>query len=414
MNVSAFISKKSYASFSGSFTKTIIRISVAATALSLAVIIIAYAVFAGFQSDISKKVFGFWGHIHITDLSVNRSIEPVPIFVTDSLIRSIKEYDYKLKSSSSAIENVHPFAIIPGIINKEEESAGLFFKGLDQRFQWDQFKTYVKEGDVGLWDSSCIRQILISEQTALEHSWKPGDALILNVVSNGEHLKRKLKIAAIYKTGLEEYDKKFAIIHLDLIREILNWNQSQATGLEISVRNVAQAEQISQIIYDDILPMKYYSETIRNKFPNIFEWLALQDINKYFILGLVLLVCIINMIVMLLVLVLERVYLIGVLSSLGMRVSSIRKIFLYYSSYILFWGILLGNLLGVGFCLLQKKYKFIRLSEADYYLSHAPVSLELWPVLGLNILFFGLIVLVLILPSSFVAKIKPVESLKFR
>jgi lipoprotein-releasing system permease protein len=252
-------------------------------------------------------------------------------------------------------------------------------------------------------DSGYSRDILLSEQISTQIKADTGMSITVSLVREGQIVKRKLKVCGIYKTGLEEYDSKFAIVDMRLLQTLLGWDKNQ----------IAEAERISDQIYSEILPSQLYSETIRSKYPNIFEWLALQDINKIFILGLVLLVCIINMSTMLLVLILERTYMIGVLTAIGMSFQRQRKIFLYYAGYIIIRGMLIGNLIGLGIAVIQFKTKIFKLSEADYYLSYVPVAMDPLPIILINVAFFIIILLVMLIPSWIVSRIKPVEAIKF-
>ncbi|HMS30722.1 MAG TPA: FtsX-like permease family protein [Saprospiraceae bacterium] len=414
MNVEQFISARSFSSFSKTFTKSIIYIAIVAVALSLAVILLSQSIFTGFQRSIQDKIFGFWGHIHITDIGVNRSIEPIPMQKNDSLIQAITQYPYSEIKSVRAIEKWDPFVILPGIAQKESLASGLFFKGVDDSFHWDFLKEFIKKGSViQMRDSGYSRDILLSEQISTQIKADTGMSITVSLVREGQIVKRKLKVCGIYKTGLEEYDSKFAIVDIRLLQTLLGWDKNQITGIELFVSNIAEAEIISDQIYSEILPSQLYSETIRSKYPNIFEWLALQDINKIFILGLVLLVCIINMSTMLLVLILERTYMIGVLTAIGMPFQRQRKIFLYYAGYIIIRGMLIGNLIGLGIAVIQFKTKIFKLSEADYYLSNVPVAMDPLPIILINVAFFIIILLVMLIPSWIVNRIKPVDAIKF-
>ena len=414
MNVEQFISARSFSSFSKTFTKSIIYIAIVAVALSLAVILLSQSIFTGFQRSIQDKIFGFWGHIHITDIGVNRSIEPIPMQKNDSLIQAITQYSYSGIKSVKAIEKWDPFVILPGIAQKESLASGLFFKGVDDSFHWDFLKDFIKKGSViHMRDSGYSRDILLSEQISTQIKADTGMFITVSFVREGQIVKRKLKVCGIYKTGLEEYDSKFALVDMRLLQTLLGWDKNQITGIELYVSNIAEAERISDQIYSEILPSQLYSETIRSKYPNIFEWLALQDINKIFILGLVLLVCIINMSTMLLVLILERTYMIGVLTAIGMTFQRQRKIFLYYAGYIIIRGMFIGNLIGLGIAVIQFKTKIFKLSEADYYLSYVPVAMDPIPIILINVAFFIIILLVMLIPSWIVNRIKPVDAIKF-
>ena len=238
--------------------------------------------------------------------------------------------------------------------------------------------------------------------------------MIAHFIINGNQIKRKLKVCGIYRTGLEEYDQKFALVDMRLLQGVLQWTPEQVTGLELFSNRLSDVEKINEFIYNEILPTEIYSETIRSKYPNIFEWLSLQDINKRFILGLILLVCIINMATTLLILILERTHMIGILSTLGLGQWNQRKIFIRYGVKLLVKGMLYGNIIGLGLCFIQWKWKFIKLSEADYYLDHAPISFNPTLLIFLNLVFFITITISLLVPSYFVSKIRPVNALKFR
>ena len=191
------------------------------------------------------------------------------------------------------------------------------------------------------------------------------------------------------------------------------WDSNQVAGYEIILDDIENVATISEYITVEILPTRLFSETIRDKFPNIFEWLDLQDFNGSVILILMILVALINMITSILILIIERSKMIGTLKALGMSNWNIRKIFLYYSGYIIGYGLLIGNILGLGICYLQKVTGFIKLDETNYYLSVAPINIELGTILFLNVAAFIVILIFLILPTYIIAKLEPVKILRF-
>ena len=416
MNVSKFIASRTYGSFRSSLIRNIIRISIISTSLSVCVMIVAGSVFEGFKSQIAAKVFGFWGHIHVTDLQVSRSIEPFQIRNADSVLQLIKTADFsRIGLSQDCITKMEPFVVLPAILSGNRGNEGVFLKGIPEHFDPGFMMSALKSGSwLDFKDSLFSRGVLISEQTTRKADLKAGDPLIGHFVLDGRIVKRKLTVAGTYRTGLEEYDRKFALVDIRLLQNLLGWKADEVTGIELFVKNIGDAGRINTFLYEEILPSNLYSETIRDKFPNIFEWLALQDINRSFILGLILLVCIINMVTTLLILILERTHMIGLLSALGMDTWSQRKIFIRYGVRILFQGILIGNLAGIGLCLIQWKWKIIKLSEADYYLDHAPVALNPFVWLVLSLIFFLVISISLLVPSWLVSRLKPVNALKFR
>ncbi len=416
MDVSKFIASKTYGSFKSSLIRNIIRISIISTSLSVCVMIVAGSVFEGFKSQIAAKVFGFWGHIHVTDLQVSRSIEPFQITDSDSVLQLIKNADFsRVGLDRDCISKMEPFVVLPAILNGKGGNEGVFLKGVSAQFDTEFILSSLKSGSwLDFSDSLFSRGVLISEQTALKADLKTGDPVIGHFVLDGRVVKRKLTVTGIYRTGLEEYDRKFTLVDIRLLQNLLGWKPDEVTGIELFVKNISDAGMINSFLYEEVLPSNLYAETIRDKFPNIFEWLALQDINRSFILGLILLVCIINMVTTLLILILERTHMIGLLSALGMDSWTQRKIFVRYGIRILVQGILIGNLAGIGICFVQWKWKLVKLSEADYYLDHAPVALNPLIWLILSLIFFTIISLSLLVPSWLVARLKPVNALKFR
>lgn len=226
-------------------------------------------------------------------------------------------------------------------------------------------------------------------------------------------MRRLFQVGGIYKTGLEEYDRKFALCDIRVVQDLLGWNHRQVAGFEIWLDDIHDLDLYNSYIYDEVLPPDLLCVSIRDKFPAIFEWLQLQDYNEVVILSLMLAVAIVNMITALLVLVLERTTMIGVLKALGETNGRIRQIFLYHAAVITLTGMFWGNLLGIGFCLLQDRYHLISLNEADYYLSYAPVQLNWFPWLLINLGTLAVTLVFLLLPSFVVSKISPVRAIRF-
>ena len=433
MNLERFIAKRVASSNQKSFSGLIIKIAIVAVALSLAVMIIATAVIAGFKNQISEKIFGFWGHIHITSTQINRTTgEAVPISINQTFYPSldtIGKVDYREnaslfgwelpfsvdKTTQGGIRHIHAFALKPGIIKTKNEIEGIILKGIGDDFDWSFFDKYLIEGEkLDLSDEEADRGIILSKQTATRLQLKLGDQFLFNFVHNGEALLRKFKVRGIYKTGLEEYDRKFALVNIEQVQKLLNWRSDQIGGFEVFIDDLDDLEIMTDYIYFEELPGELYCESIRTKYPAIFEWLALQDINEVVIIALMIVVGLINMITALMILILERTNMIGVLKALGHTNWGIRKTFLYHAAYIILLGLFWGNLAGVGFSWLQKKFGLIQLSEENYYLSVAPIELNFFTVLVLNIGALIIILAFLTIPSWLVTRISPVKAIRFK
>jgi len=434
MNFPFFVARKVAASGQRSFSRLIIRIAIVAVALSVSVMIVATALIAGFKNEISEKIFGFWGHIHITEANVNRTLLDVyPADMEQEFypgLGSLGRIEYykpfrlfgrdfpslqTTRKTHGGVRHIQVFALMPGIIESKNAIEGIILKGVSDDFDWEFLDKYLLEGTrLELPDTTAGDGILISRQTADRLNLKTGDRFIVYFVENNQQLRRAFRIQGIYKTGLEEYDRRFALVDIRKIQQLLGWEEGQVAGFEVFVNDIRDLEVLSEYIYVEKLPGNMYAETIREKFPSIFEWLTLQDINERVILALMLIVGIINMVTALLILILERTNMIGILKAMGQRDWGIRKIFLYYGMFILSLGLFWGNLIGIGLCLVQKFFEVITLSEADYYLSVAPVDLNPLTILGLNLLTMAVTLVFLLLPSYLVSRIRPVQAIRFK
>ncbi len=394
--------------------------------------LMASALINGFQKEISQKIFGFWGHIHITDTNVNRSFEAIPInrnqdfYPTLDTVKQVTYPGYKSflgreygevmpMQSNGGIDHIQSFILLPGIIQTKGQIEGIILKGFGDDYDFSRMENFIKAGTIPkLEKDKASNGIILSQQTSDRLKVSVGESMILYFFQDGDQLRRKFVVEAIYKTGLEEYDQKFAMVDMRKLQNVLGWKENQISGFEVFIEDINDLDQINDHIYLDVIPGDLYSESINDKFPAIFEWLELQDINEWVILLLLITVAIINMITALMILILERSMMIGLLKSLGATDWGIRKIFLYQAGIIILNGLFWGNLIGLGLCFLQKKFEFIKLSEADYYLSTAPVDINFWLILMINVGSLAVILLFLLIPSYLVSKIRPVNALRFK
>lgn len=425
-NLEYFIASRLSEKNSGSFVAQIIVIAQVVIGICLAVMIIGSSIINGFKSDITEKVFGFWGHIHITDsrATLNRDIVPISkdqTFYPDlEEVENIKFDDYNYDppqevQSKSGVKKIQSFIILPGIINTKTEMEGIFLKGIDDDYDWDFLTTYLKEGRLpDISDTLASRDILLSEQSSKRLGLKVGDDLIVHFVLEKQPLKRKFSVCGLYKTGLEEYDKKYAIIDIKILRDLLKWGDDVVGGFEIVLDDMDDLSLFNEYLYAEHLPPNLYSETLKQKAPEIFGWLEMQNINEYVIIILMIIVALINMITVLLILILERTKMIGTLKSLGATNWSIRKIFLYKATRIIIFSLVIGNIIGIGLCLFQKITKIVHLKEEDYYLSYVPIKLDYLWIIGLNMATVLVILFFLILPTYLISKIDPVKALRFK
>lgn len=410
MNVSYFIASKIAAQKQKNFSALIIKVATIATALSLAVMIIATSMVNGFQKVIQQKAYNLWGHIQITEYSDNRSYENSPIKLSLQKINEIK--------ALPDVKHVVAFATKPGIIKKKEQIEGIVLKGIDASFNNDFFKQYVTDYNntvsqvFNFNDSTISNNIIISNKIADRLQLKVGDNCLVYFIDKSPRV-RKLKVAAIYKTGLSEFDKVYSFVDIRMVRKLNNWTHEEVGGYEVFVEPYSKMDTTCTIINKDILPLNFGAQTIHQLFPTLFDWLNLQNTTEVMILVLMVIVALINVISSLLILILERTQMIGILKTMGMKASSLRQIFMLQSFFILLRGVLWGNLIGLGICFLQYHFKLIKLNEETYYISEVAVDFNFWMIAFINIGFIAVSIISLVLPAIIINYIKPIKAIRF-
>jgi lipoprotein-releasing system permease protein len=369
--------------------------------------ILATSLINGFQREISEKVYGFWGHIQITQLDLNQSFENSPISIHQPFYPGIQEQE--------GIRHIQAFITKPAIIKTEEFFEGVILKGIGNDFDWSFIEQHLEEGrKLVLPEDSMSFDIVISRTTAERLRLKIDQRAAIHFIDPETRTTRLrvLSVVGIYNTGLGEYDKLFALVDIRQIQRLNNWDSSQVGGFEVFVDDPDELEEAGQRVYDLIGP-DLNSKTIREMQPSIFDWLDLQTTNEYLVLIIMAIVAAINMITALLILILERTPMIGTLKALGAANWSIRKVFLLKALYIIGFGLLLGNLVGLGLGLVQDQLGLITLPEETYYVSVAPVSFNWLLIALLNLGATAVCLLSLIGPSYLVSRISPVKALRF-
>ena len=397
-----------------SFSRLIIRIATGAVALSLTVMILATSLITGFQKEISEKIYGFWGHIQVTRFDLNRSFENSPVSAHQPFLDSL--------ASTEGVRHIQAYATKPGIIKTDEYFEGLVLKGVREDFDWSFIGKHLQEGSVlALNADSMSFDIILSRTTADRVRVQVGDRVSIHFIdpeSRSTRL-RVMTVRGIYNTGLAEYDKLFALVDLRQIRRLNGWAEDAVGGFEVFIDNlpagrtgVKRLDEIGDHVYD-VIGTNLDSQTIRELQPSIFDWLDLQTTNEYVVLIIMAIVAVINMITALLILILERTPMIGTLKALGAGNWSIRKIFLLKAAFIIGFGLLFGNIAGIGLAAAQDVFGLITLPEETYYVSVAPVSFN-WPlILLLNAGAMLVCLASLIGPSYLVSRISPVKALRF-
>jgi lipoprotein-releasing system permease protein len=419
LKVAGFIANRIAFNQQKSFSRFIIRLSIVATVISVAVMIITISLANGFQQTVSQKVFSFLGHIRVQENQPEKAIisEETSIIHNASLM--------KLISEKPEVESIHPYASKYAILKTKDDMEGVLIKGFDKNFNYKHLLQFIKEGrPIQYNDSTYSREIIISNYTAEQLHLKLNDKILVYFIRPGKNENEdgtpnirpdKLTVTGIYKTSIEEYDKIFAIGDIQLIQRLNGWRTDEIGGYEIFLKDYKKIDLAAIDIHDmDKFPQTWNTVSARDLSPNIFDWLNIQDKNRNILIVIMLIVAIINLVSCLIILVLERTKMVGILKALGATNWTVQKIFIRHSLFITLTGIALGALFGLGLLWLQEATGFIKLKEEAYYMSTAAVKIVWWQIAVICAGTLAICFLVLMLPSILVRKVQPVKAIQFR
>ena len=390
---------------------SLVNVAVFGIALCIAVMIVAIAILTGFKKEIRNKVVGFGSHIQIVNYDSNTSYETQPI--------SKNQDFYPELVNTKGIVHVQEFATKAGIIKTNKEIQGVVLKGIGPDFDWSFFKQNMVEGKpFTVNDSVKTNSVVISKKLAKLLKLKLDDSFAMYFIQNPPRM-RKFKICGIYETSVEEIDKVFVLVDIGHIRKLNNWEDDKISGYEINVGDFDKIDEMTLKVNDIVGYSLSEKGTalrvmgIKEKYPQLFDWLNLQDMNVIIILVLMFVVSGFNMISGLLILILDRTNMVGLLKALGSNNKSLREIFIFESGYLILKGLFWGNLFGIGLCLLQSYTGFLKLDPTSYYINHVPININLWHILLLNAGTMVITILMLILPSYIISKFSPAETIRY-
>ncbi len=410
LNLSILITKRLISAKKKAFSSFIMRISIIATTISVAAMIVSMSFINGFQKIIAEKIFGFWGHIRVQHFEPLKSniAEESPIVRNDSA-------EFMMKVAPN-VNSVSIFATKSAILNANGTIEGVLMKGVSKEYPFKKLDRFLTKGSWPTFkDSGYAEEIVLSEYTANQLGTGVGKSLLIYFIqSDGSPPRtRKLRVAGLYKTGIDVYDKIYAIGDIRLIQRLNGWEENEVGGYEIVLTDPLQMETTAMEIYD-VLPSGWNAQTLKELSPEIFDWLNLQNTNKYILLTVMTIVALINLITCLIILLLERTGMIALLKALGARDIQIQTTFIAYGTWIAGVGILAGTLLGLGICYLQQYTGFIRLNEEAYYVHVAPVDIRMGDVMLVAWGTALVSVLILFIPSIISKKINPSKALRFK
>ncbi len=389
-----------------------VRIALLGIIIGLAVMIVSVAVVMGFKDKVSEKVVGFGTDIQVISLTQDQDRVLMPVLTSDSLERVIKK--------DPQVSHVQRFATKAGMLKTDSDFVGIQFKGVGEDYDLGFFRQYLREGEIPRFSAGeASNELLISRIVATDMNLKVGSKVYAYFVDGRNMRARRFKVSGIYETNLTEYDRSIALTDIYTIRKLNNWDSDMSTGFEISIKDFDQVDETTRRLGDKINRRydrngSFYGVfSIKRLAPSIFAWLGVLDMNVIMIL--VLMICVASFTVMsgMLIIMLERINMIGILKALGATNRSIRKIFINFSAMLVGRGLLWGNVVGLALCALQYYFHIVRLDPTIYYVEYVPVQFDWVLFIAVNAITL-VISLLVILGSSYLMSLgKPAQTMRF-
>ena len=413
MSLSLFIARRLYRDTDGGkqVSRPAVLIAMVGIAIGLAVMIITVAVVIGFKGEVRNKVTGFGSHIQISNFDAVRSFETHPVVVSDSMMAALSAYP--------DVKHVQRYSTKPGMIKTDDAFQGMVLKGVGPEFDASFFRSNLVEGEIPAFsDSVATNQVVISKTLSDKLKLKLGDKIYTYYIQDNVRV-RPLTIKGIYQTNFSEYDNLFLLTDLYTVNRLNNWKPEQVSGAELQVNDYDRLESITYEVAErtdnraDKYGGVYFVQNIEQLNPQIFEWLGLLDLNVWVILILMVGVAGFTMISGLLIIIIERTNMIGILKALGANNFTIRKVFLWFSVFLIGKGMIWGNAIGLLFCVLQSQFHIFKLDPESYYVDSVPVSFNIGLFLLINMGTLFASVLMLLGPSYLITKINPASSMRY-
>lgn len=392
-------------------SRNIVRLSVFSISLSIAVMIVSLAVVTGFKKEIRNRVVGFGSHIQILNFDANHSYESMPISDDLEFLPEIENI--------RGVTHIQKFVTKPGIIKAGKENQGVIAKGIGPDFNWSFFEKNLVEGEIfHVNDSVNSNKVLISRKLASMLRLSVGDEFPMFFFDERPR-PRRFQISGFFETSLEEFDKQFILADIKHIQRLYGWDSNQISGFEIMIEDYSRIEQTT-VLVREIAGFRFLEDgsrlkvvSIKEKYPQIFQWLNLLDMNVLVILLLMVVVAIVNMISGLIILILDRTNTIGLLKAIGTSNQLVKKIFLYQSLFLILKGLMIGNLIAFTVCFLQDKFQILKLNQTSYFIDYVPINTSFTIFLLTNLGSLLFIFLAMYLPALIILRIDPVKTLRY-
>ncbi|MDJ0367212.1 ABC transporter permease [Hymenobacter sp. H14-R3] len=403
MNIARYISRRMDGADSGSFTHSVTRIATVSIALGIAVMIVSFSILHGFREQIQDKIFSFGAHLQLSRYDTNNSLEVAPIS-EPALRRQLAHYPQ--------VASVQPFARKTAIIKTTDEVLGVVLKGVSEAHGLSAMRQNMVAGQfIHYADTAASDDIVISQKIADKLRLKVGSPALFYFIQQPPRV-RKFRVSGIYQTGLDEFDEVYVLGDLRQIQQLNAWPDSLVGGLEVRLHNFERLDSTFKQFYNK-LPYEVRIEKITDQYAQLFDWLQLLNRNVIIFLILIIFVATFNMVATIFIMILERTKMIGILKAVGATDNQIREMFFFRGMAITLKGLVIGNVVALGFCALQHYFRIIPLDPENYYMDRVPIAWSPSVMVLLNVATLLASILAVLVPTYMIARIKPMVAIRF-
>ena len=385
--------------------------------LAIVIMILSVVIVLGFKKEITTKVNSLDSHMKVLNGAIG---------IDDNFsVVDLREVFNAINSDSSLNRHIVNYSLIaekPAILKTNEDFKGIKFRGVDANYDYSFLKSHLLNGRIPNYENrDSIQEVLISQTIANQLGLGVNDKILTYFID--EKVKvRNCKIVGIFNTDFETFDKSYIIGNIALLQSVNDWKMHQGNYVGINIDNLDQVEPMAyelyghlalQSVYDNDNSTVYNVTNTRQNNISYYTWIGMLDMNVVIILVLMVIVSSFTLIAALLMVVLERIKMIGLFKALGTSNSSIRRIFIYLTHKLIFKSILIGNIVGIGLALLQKHFHIIKLDPNAYYMNYVPIDINIPALVVLNVAIIVISYITLIGPSYIISSIKPTSTMRF-
>lgn len=413
MKVELFIARKLKLGNDTKSASPSLNVATIGIVLAILIMILSVVIVLGFKSEITHKLYSINPHLKVSNAALG----------IDDNYSTVNAHEiFKgIQSDTAFFANVESMSLIaekPAILKTEEDFKGIMYRGVDDGYDWTYLKNSITEGRLP--NLADTREIIVSKKLSDQLRLKVGDKLFTYFIDNKVKARRSI-VVGIYNTDFDAFDKSYIIGNIKLLQSVNSWNGYTGSFVGVNLKNTEGLDSNAQHLYSSLAlsmiehnyPTLYTVSTITQNNMSYFAWLNMLDMNVIIILILMIIVSSFTLISALLMIILERIRMVGVLKSLGCSNKMIRNIFIYLTGKLIIRSIIIGNVLGIGLALAQKYFHIIKLNPEAYYMSYVPIEINTTALLLLNVGIVIVSYLALIGPSHIVATIKPTTTMKF-